>query len=222
MSKIINICGKKFNRLTVIKRVSNSKNHHSRWLCECDCGNKKIVIGTNLTRGITKSCGCLAIENGKQSNLKHGKSKTRLYHIFNNIKQRCYNMNNQAYYRYGSRGITMCQEWLNDFGSFYDWAMTNGYKDNLTIDRIDNNGNYEPSNCRWVDYKTQSNNVRNNIIYELDGVYHTLSEWCDIFNMPYKTVYRRLKIANETFKNAITKPINTNKRNKLYKGGIKK
>lgn len=217
MSYFIDITGNKYNKLTVIKRVENAKDGETRWLCKCNCGNTTIVAASNLKNNNVKSCGCLNYENRWGI---HFKSKTRLYNILSGIKTRCLNKNNPTYKNYGGRGITVCQEWLDDFMNFYNWAIENGYEDKLTIDRIDNNGNYEPNNCRWVTPKVQSNNVRTNLIYEFNGKSHTLTEWCELYKMPYKTVYRRIKTSNLSFEQAITKPIETKKRNKLYKGGI--
>lgn len=125
--------------------------------------------------------------------IKHGKYGTRLFNIYNNIKYRCYNRNHHKYKIYGARGITMCDEWLHDFMTFYDWAVNNGYNESLTIDRIDVNGNYEPNNCRWVDMKTQQRNRRNNSLVTYRGETKTLSEWCELLGLNYKTVQSRLR-----------------------------
>lgn len=124
--------------------------------------------------------------------LKHGKSKTRLYHTWKHIKQRCYNTNDKDYKYYGGRCIAVCDEWLKDFMNFYNWAINNGYNENLTIDRIDVNGNYEPSNCRWVDRKQQSRNRRNIKRYTINGKTHCLSDWCEILGLKSNTVRIRL------------------------------
>lgn len=161
MGKFKDITGQRFGKLKVIEKVDKDKYGHTRWLCECDCGNKKIISGKSLRNGHTQSCGCYHKKQISKLNLKHGKSNLRIHKIWSNIKQRCFNENNLRYQYYGARGITICNEWKDDFMSFYNWAMMNGYKDNLSIDRIDVNGNYEPSNCRWATQSEQNANTRN-------------------------------------------------------------
>lgn len=161
-----NRTGEKYGRLTAIKIDHKDKSNRYHWLCECECGNYTVVAGDALTKGLTRSCGCLLDEQrhkkGVEANrTKHGMCGTRIHRIWKVMKNRCYNKNTEDYQKwYGSRGITVCDEWKNDFMSFYKWSMDNGYRDDLTIDRVNANGNYEPSNCRWVDWKTQANNKR--------------------------------------------------------------
>lgn len=156
MASMNDISGMKFGRLTAIKNAG-SKNQRRMWECLCDCGNKCIVCESALTSGNTKSCGCIAKELLISRNTVHGKCGTRLYKTWRNMKTRCYNKNCVEYSCYGGRGIKVCDEWLNDFSVFYDWAMEHGYDDNLTIDRIDNDKNYCPENCCWI---TRSENIR--------------------------------------------------------------
>lgn len=136
-------------------------------------------------------------------NYKHGQCATRLYHTWENMKKRCYNKNNNHYKWYGARGIAVCDEWKDDFQAFYDWSKNNGYNNNLTIDRIDNNGNYEPNNCRWVDMKQQQRNRRSNKNITINGETHCLVEWCEIYNMPYDKVKHRINQCNWSIKRAL-------------------
>lgn len=151
MAERIDLSGRVFSYLTVSHFVGTDKNGHALWNCKCICGNEKIVPSHKLRCGEYKSCGCMHNKYG------HGLTNTRLYHIWRTMKARCLDKNTQKYPRYGGRGITICEEWKSDFQAFYDWAMANGYREDLTIDRIDADGNYEPSNCQWL---TQSDNSK--------------------------------------------------------------
>lgn len=157
--KLINLSGKVFGRLTVLRRAE-PVNKRTLWICKCKCGNEVIVEAYNLKTNHTQSCGCYQRESTSIANTTHGKRKTRLYRIWNDMKNRCYRKIYHAFHHYGGRGITICDEWLHDFQAFYDWAMANGYRDDLSIDRIDANGNYDPSNCRWVTMAEQNKNKR--------------------------------------------------------------
>lgn len=187
------------------------------WKCICKCGKIKDVNGTNLRSGKSKSCGCLSAEVARSNtfpngcNKKHGDAKTRLYYEWMHIKARCHNSNTYNYKDYGGRGIMICNEWDVSFESFRDWALSNGYTDELTIDRIDVNGNYEPSNCRWATPKEQSNNKRNNIMVEINGEKKTLKQWCEIYNKDYKIVHSRIKRFHWNVIDAIFLPKNLKK-----------
>lgn len=193
MKPIKDHTNEKYGRLIVLQFVERKK-HNSYWKCRCDCGNEIIVPITYLTTGDTKSCGCLrkeqAIKNGKKN--KFVKNK-RLYNIWIDMKRRCYNKNRKAYKNYGGRGIIICDEWKNNFMSFYNWAIENGYDDKLTIDRIDNNGNYEPNNCRWATLKQQANNTSHNHVVEYKGKKYTLSELAKEYDLNYVLVKSRIR-----------------------------
>lgn len=193
MGKFVNLTGKKFGRLTVVKRAEKGLFKTVRWLCKCDCGNETYVDSYSLTHGETTSCGCFHRECVAKQCTTHGKANTRLYSTWCNMKQRCYNPKNTEFDSYGGRGIIMCQEW-QEFLPFYNWAMGNGYQDNLTIDRINNNGNYEPSNCRWINYKTQANNTRRNHLITYKNETKTMTEWAEIKNISYTFLRRRLNL----------------------------
>lgn len=160
MSKIKDLTGQKFGRLTVLERSESNKDGRAQWLCLCECGEIKVKLGKLLLNGHCKSCGCGEYENRVNNITSHKLSNTRLYNIWCAMKQRCYYSKHKDYHNYGGRGITVCEEWKNDFKSFYDWSITHGYADNLTIDRMDVNGNYEPNNCRWATAKEQRLNQR--------------------------------------------------------------
>lgn len=200
--------GKKFGRLTVLEECKDrAKNGKIIYHCQCDCGNVTDVIGDNLRRGITKSCGCLVKETTAKRSITHGKSNTRLYYIYCHMKARCYNKNNDRYKDYGGRGITIYDKWLDDFTSFYDWSIKHGYKEDLTIDRIDNNQGYLPSNCRWVDRKQQARNRSNNKSFTLNGENHCLKEWCELLDLNYKTIHRRIHVHKWDVEKALFTPI---------------
>ena len=190
--KKLNLTNDKFGRLTVIS-PGPKIGQKTSWICKCDCGNTKTVLTTNLTKGKTSSCGCLHNELLTIRNTTHNMRKTSLYEVWKSIKQRCFNPKSKGYVNYGGRGIIMCEIWKNNFESFYQWSISNGYKKGLTIDRIDNNGNYEPSNCRWVDRFIQNNNTRQAKLYTISGVTKTLSEWCNIYNVNRNTIKNRMQ-----------------------------
>lgn len=162
MSKVNNHIGKRYGRLTVLARAGSDSKGNSMWLCQCSCGNKKEIVGYSLKR--IQSCGCLQSESVSENNRKlkttHGQKNTRLYNIWRGMKMRCLNENSKFYKYYGGRGITICGEWIDSFENFRDWALANGYSDELSIDRIDNNGNYEPDNCQWTTQSEQNANRR--------------------------------------------------------------
>ncbi len=167
MQKLHDLTGQRFGRLTVVERAEN-KGKPTVWLCKCDCGNEKIVRGSDLKNGHTQSCGCfhkeivtnVLVSTCNKDKDSHGKSRTRLYSIWRSMKARCLNENHKHFQNYGNRGITICEEWQNNFRAFYDWAMSNGYSDELTLDRKDNDKGYSPENCRWATWHEQRINQR--------------------------------------------------------------
>lgn len=214
--KFINLTGQKFGKLTVKKCYR--KNNITYCDCVCDCGNKKTTRSISLRCGDTNSCGCIRKEKAMLT-AKHKKSNSRIYRSWANMKARCSNKNNSRYYCYGANGIKVCDEWLNDFQAFYEWSMSNGYTDELTIDRIDVNGNYEPSNCRWTTVKEQNNNTRRNRLITYNGKTQTLSQWAEELGIKYKTLQNRIDKCHWTVEKAFTTDIDVPKRNKRCKNG---
>ena len=188
MSKRMELTGQKFGRLTVIERsfVKLDKKN-SYWLCVCDCGKPVIASRGSLTRNLTKSCGCYrneAVGRASKEKATHGMSNSRIYRIWGGMKERCFRKKHMHYKSYGGRGITVCNKWL-EFPEFYKWALSAGYADDLTIDRVDTNGNYCPDNCRWVTQMEQMNNTRFNIYVSGEL---TLSEFSRKYEIPVSSV----------------------------------
>jgi hypothetical protein len=213
------LTGLKFGRLTVICRSKNEKGKQTRWLCKCDCGKEKTIIGVHLTNGMSKSCGCMQKEIVSKIKTINGlNSKSRLYKIFCGMKQRCYNTNEKAYHNYGGRGITVCDEWLNNTLLFIAWAKSNGYKNNLTIERINNDKGYSPDNCKWATRKEQNRNRRDNVFITFKKETKNLIDWAEYLNMNHHTIMNRIK-SGWTVKDALTvKPVvGRNQTNKYRK-----
>ncbi len=201
MSYFKDLTGEKIGKLYIIKRVDNllkeNKKPITRWLCQCECGTFKIVRGDALGRR-TNSCGCLKKKLNKQKRVDDPVKSKRLYRIWCCMKNRCYNKNSKAYKNYGGRGIKVCDEWLNNFRTFEKWSLENDYKEELTIDRIDNNGIYEPSNCRWITRQSQNKNKRNNIYITYNGEKMLLKDYATKNNLNYKVLhYKYLKSKKE-------------------------
>lgn len=185
--------GMRFNRLTAIREIGHDKYGQSKWLFRCDCGNEKIITRYSVVSGRTKSCGCFQDEVRKSGDLRrqHGAIGTRLYGIWKGMRVRCRAPVGSRNWRwYSSKGIKVCAEW-DDFRSFYKWAMENGYNDTLTIDRIDSDGDYEPSNCRWITQKEQANNRSCTRRVPYNGETHTLREWSEITHIKYSVLNSR-------------------------------
>lgn len=205
MPKLIDLSGQRFGRLTVIQRVGTTKHGHPTWLCKCDCGKEHVVVGNDLKSGDTTSCGCYGHEVRVKQLTIHGGKGTRLYRTWQSMKRRCCNPNAAFYKDYGGRGIKVCKEWLHDFEAFHNWAINNGYTDELTIDRIDENGDYCPGNCRWATQKQQANNKRNTVRLTWNGETKTLGEWSELVGIPKATIKNRIKLG-WSIERALTTP----------------
>lgn len=187
------LTGRKFGKWTCMRKDSERTGRLSRWICRCDCGKEKSVLRRSLISGNSKGCGCDRGENMAKVNTVHGMCNTRLYNIWKNMRKRCHSENSTSYKNYGGRGIFVCEEWRYSFENFKDWALENGYADDLTIDRVDVNGGYCPENCRWTTYKVQGRNRTCNILITYKGETKTLSEWSEIAGINWHTLYGRLK-----------------------------
>ena len=182
--------GQKYGRLTVTGFFHKGKKWY--WECACECGNSIITQAYLVRNGHTSSCGCLQRERASEASLVHGQSNSRLYRIYNGMKNRCYNQKQQNYENYGGRGITICEEWLKSFTSFEEWALSHGYADDLSIDRIDSNGDYSPENCRWVTRTEQNENTRSNHLVTIEDRTQPLSAWVRKRGLNYHTVSFRI------------------------------
>lgn len=195
MSKNLpDMTGEKFGRWTVIQKAKKGKNGETQYLCRCDCGTEKVLRRSSLTSGNSRSCGCLSREMAHDRGITHGESQSRLYRIWAGIIQRC--CNDRARYewdKYGGRGISICEEWRDSFEVFRDWSLANGYEDNLTIDREDNNGPYAPWNCRWATTYEQKNNKRTSKRISYNGETGTVREFADKYGLAYSCLYGRLE-----------------------------
>lgn len=203
------LTGKRFGRLKVIRYDHSDKNRNAVFLCKCDCGNEKMIMGRRLITRTkpTRSCGCLQKEKAKQhlSDLEkmglvkhnqrrtHGMSKKHIYKVWINMRKRCFNKNHEHYKYYGYKGIKVCDEWNNSFESFYKWALSNGYEKNLTIERIDVNKDYCPENCTWISQKKQIRNRTNTVFIKHNGTTKPMIEWCEIYGVNYKIAHQRYK-----------------------------
>lgn len=201
--------GAKFGKLTVIEKLGLDKHGRRMWLCQCECGNTKAIVSCSLTNGLTKSCGCA---------IRKTEEEKALAAIFHNIENRCYYPYAHAYENYGGRGITICKEWERNMPAFREWALNNGYKLGLSIDRIDPNGNYEPSNCRWVPLEEQLWNRRNTVYITYNGETHNVKEWSEKTGIPITTIRYRLKRGFST-EDVLHKPCRTKRKDKFTYNG---
>ena len=208
--KAIDRVGQVFGRLTIIGLVYDAKNKRNKVLCKCEGGNERVVSISNLTKGDTTSCGCYRNQRVKEACQKHGMYKTRLNKEYRGLKQRCYNPKNSRYDYYGGRGIKICSEWLGDEGfiNFMNWSLANGYSEGLTIDRIDVNGDYSPSNCKWTNRQEQARNrrVKSTSITGVTGVSKRGNKYRAAITVDYKTIqlgtFETLEQAKEARLNA--------------------
>lgn len=212
MGKLIDLTGQRFGRLTVVERDKEwcGKDLHAHWICRCDCGNFVSTSGQRLRNKTAQSCGCFRKERMSEVSIKentvHGQAHTKLYKVFYGMKDRCYNPKNRKYKDYGGRGITICDEWLCDFSVFYSWAVSNGYKVGLSIDRIDNDMGYSPNNCRWTGVGEQNSNKRDNHIITFQGETKTVSQWAEQLGVNSSVIYTRIRRGWEVEK-VLTAPV---------------
>jgi hypothetical protein len=210
MSKVHDLTGQRFGMLTVVERSGSNTRGRATWQCRCDCGNDVIVVGSDLISNKSTSCGCKRSASlsafNKETKTSHGMRYTRLYREWRSMKNRCSCENWEDYGNYGGRGITVCPEWADSFEAFRDWALANGYRDDLTLDRRDVDGNYEPSNCRWATQAQQANNKRNSRYLEYNGEVKTVKEWADELGLNYSTLYSRITTKGWSTEKALTTP----------------
>ena len=188
----LDLTNKEYGRLIVLS-LAYTKNGRTFWNCKCSCGNEKIILGKDLQNGHIRSCGCLRVETSRNRMTTHGATDSRLYNIWTSMKARCETSKKQKFIKdYQNRGINICAEW-HDFSVFQKWALENGYKDDLSIDRIDNNKGYYPENCRWADNFTQANNKRNNHWLTYNNKTQTIAQWSKELSIKYNALNERLR-----------------------------
>ena len=207
----LDLKGQIFGRLTVLQQSKQKKYNCPAWVCRCQCGNKTLVRRSDLTRLKIQSCGCFRREVSTQRQTIHGdagKHPSKLYNVWISMKKRCSNKNNKDYANYGGRGIKVCEQWL-DFVPFKEWAKESDYREGLQIDRINNDGDYCPTNCRWVTPKENARNRRKTLWGTINGETKPLSEWCEIYKIAYRLVYARLSRGWDLL-DALTKPLKIN------------
>lgn len=202
----LNLIGQTFGRLTVLRKIR--KNNCIFWRCQCQCGKKTTVRGKDLRSLKTRSCGCYQREITSRISRKHGdsgKNGSKLYLVWQSMKYRCSNKNDKGYKHYGGRGIKLCKQW-HDYRAFKKWALAHGYREDLQIDRINNDGNYTPKNCQWVPHKQNMRNTRRTRWETIKGKTKSLAEWCEIYDVSYKTVHARLERGWDLL-DALTRPL---------------
>lgn len=213
MGNMKDLTGQKFEMWTVLEVYGKNKSGGYMWLCQCDCGKIKAIDGRSLRSGTSKSCGCgRSVYGDLYGHGKHNGRNDRLYAVWVGIKDRCLNSNSKFYHRYGGRGITICDEWKDDYPAFKEWAYSHGYNDQApkgecTIDRINNDEGYSPENCRFTTSMEQCNNRSNNHRVEYNGEEHTIAEWCRITGIPKYTLLYRINRYGWDIEKALTTPV---------------
>lgn len=205
MPQVKDMTGQRFGLLTVVRLSGKDKRGEMIWECLCDCGNTTFTVGNRLRSGKTKSCGCLQRKHRKEGfNRKHGMTDSRLYTAWLNMRNRCYSVNNIMYQNYGGRGICVCDEWRNSFENFMSWANGNGYQEGLTLERINVDGNYEPSNCTWITKTEQYLNRTDSHKITAFGKTQTIKEWSSESGLKYDTIERRINQYGWSAEEAVT------------------
>ena len=203
----LDLTGKRFGRLIVIKKGETDKNYNTSWVCKCDCGNEVTVQTGHLRSGHTQSCGCIHDECVRKmidGNVTHGMSHTPTYNVWKGIRTRCYNPNHISYKYYGAKGVIVCKRWLSSFDNFLE-DMGKKPK-GKSIDRIDSNGDYEPSNCHWATIDEQNNNMSTNVFVKINDKTKTIAEWARYYGKNKAAVYSRIRRGWNPV-DAITKPL---------------
>lgn len=196
----IDLTGQRFNSWSVLERDFNGKNREARWLCRCVCGRESTVRGYDLRNGSSRQCNHCG-------SITHGLSRTKLYRVWQSMVARCENPNDKRYKNYGGRGIEVCCKWQKDFKAFYNWSVENRYKEGLTIDRIDNDGDYKPSNCRFVTWKVQNRNNRHNRMVKIGEEIKPVIEWAELSGIHCNTLIKRLNAGWP--ENRVLEPVRT-------------
>lgn len=211
--KKTDLTGHRYGRLLAVRFEKTGKHYTNYWKCICDCGNVSTVSIAALRSGGTKSCGCLSREKIVMRRTKHGETKGPagqkknyhpLYGVWCSMRSRCFCETDHAFKNYGARGISVCQEWINDFLAFKNWCLFNGWRKGLQLDRVDNNGNYQPDNCRFVTPKVNCNNKRVNVMIEFNGTSRTLGEWATFLGLKYTTLRARIFDHGYSIEKALT------------------
>lgn len=193
MSVKIDLTGKRFDRLEVIRLVVDIPGKKKKWLCRCDCENEVIVQGSNLQSGHSTQCKECQWKDVHTNHTTHGMTGTKIYGVWNTMINRCENPNSKSYCDYGEKGVSVCKEW-HDSKNFIDWALSHGYEEGLEIDRIDTNGDYCPENCRWITRLENANNKTNNRIILHNGEEKTLAEWARYYGLNYKSLHKKISL----------------------------